>query len=186
MKVRNLTASKSTLASTSFVALSLALSLSLTSCFEEEDNAPPLTSVTDSQVEASPVPRTTEEREEEALTVDDVKLELLSSFSSRVVGATYDEFGTATNTLLDATKAWAGSLTPEDRTTAQEAWLNAISIWRRAEMFQVGPAAASGPTNEYGENYRDLNSYTFMPNLSSRFATVYGAPPRNWNLLKQK
>lgn len=142
------------------LGLSLALSLCLISCFEEEDNAIPLTSpapVTSSQVEDSSELRTTEEREgEDTLTVDGVKLELLSSFSSRVVGVTYAEFSNATKQLLDATKGWATSLTPEDRKTAQEAWLTATSIWQRAEVFQVGPAAASGEFNEFGQNYRDL------------------------------
>ena len=142
-------------------ALGLLTAFSLPGCFESEDNAPPLaaatpTENTTTQTETPVELPATEEGGEEELTVEDVKLSLLSSFSSRVVAATYAEFVTAVDELASATNQWSTSMSEEDRTAAQLAWTNAIAVWQRAEVFQVGPAAASGESNDSGQDLRDL------------------------------
>jgi predicted lipoprotein len=72
-----------------------------------------------------------------------------------------EEFKGAADALKDATEAWAED--PEDverKGAAQEAWSEAMLIWHRLEVMQIGPAGSSGSVEQGGtiggQDLRDL------------------------------
>ena len=79
---------------------------------------------------------------------DATRLAILDSQVEHVLGPTMEEFETAAIALKDATAAWssaavAGGDVVAARETAQTAWRDAMLVWQRAEMLQVGPAGSS-------------------------------------------
>lgn len=79
---------------------------------------------------------------------------VLSSLGERVILATYEEFEAKAEALEGAAAAWASSLDAADHDAARQAWVEAMDVWQRAEMFQVGPAGAMGAVVG-GEDLRD-------------------------------
>ena len=74
---------------------------------------------------------------------DDVRQALLDS-TVDVMQGELDTFVTATGALSTAVDAWAESGDAADRAAAQVAWGDAMGVWQRLEMVQVGPAGAMG------------------------------------------
>jgi predicted lipoprotein len=73
--------------------------------------------------------------------------EALVNLSERVYLPAYQAFLGKAKKLATATKSYAASLSEADRSAAQSAWKSAMAAWERAELMQVGPAAAlSGST----------------------------------------
>jgi predicted lipoprotein len=86
--------------------------------------------------------------------------EVLAHLGDSVILPTYRQFEEAAASLEEATGAYAGSLSTEDRDAAREAWRSATEVWQRAELMQVGPAGVmpseSGMTGVLGgEGIRD-------------------------------
>lgn len=79
---------------------------------------------------------------------------MLTNLGESVILATYREFETAAETLRERTAAWAASRSEADRTAAQQAWSEAIDVWQRAEVYQIGPAGVMGAIAG-GEDLRD-------------------------------
>lgn len=127
----------------------------LPGCLNEENNSPLLSqSAMESESAAGSLDGSRSERVGIA-TPEESRGLLLLSFHEKVVLPTYVSFHAAVLELEQNVSAYASSLLPEEKTSAQEAWKVAIAIWQRAEVFQVGPAAVSESTPG-GENFRDL------------------------------
>jgi predicted lipoprotein len=67
---------------------------------------------------------------------------------------TYVSFAAAADALAAATQSYAASLSSSDRDAVRQAWRDAMLIWQRAEVMQVGPAGAMGKIGA-GEDRRD-------------------------------
>jgi predicted lipoprotein len=67
---------------------------------------------------------------------------LLANLAEHVILPTYRQFNEAAESLELAAQSYAQSMTAEDLLTVQHAWNDAMDIWQRAEVIQVGPAAA--------------------------------------------
>lgn len=80
--------------------------------------------------------------------------DVLGNLGENVILATYVDFEAAAQTLEASAGSYADSLDEADHQAAQAAWSDAMQIWQRAEMFQVGPAGAMGATVG-GEDLRD-------------------------------
>jgi len=66
---------------------------------------------------------------------------MLTAIAEKVILPTVREFDQRASELASATSVWeAGG----DKTAAQSAWRDAMRVWQRKEMLQVGPAAAAG------------------------------------------
>lgn len=90
------------------------------------------------------------------------KRELLASLGEKVIVATYEEFAEKAAALEAAATAYAQSNDPADRATLQQAWRDAMAVWQRAEVMQVGPAGVSG-TTVGGQDLRDqIYSYPLV------------------------
>ncbi|MET0284181.1 MAG: imelysin family protein [Polyangiales bacterium] len=74
----------------------------------------------------------------------------------------YRTFVTLTNTLRDATRAYADTLTPASLLGAQEAWRAADAAWQELEFFRFGPAGSSALPG--GADIR--NNVYFFPDLN--------------------
>lgn len=83
---------------------------------------------------------------------------MFENLGANVVLPTYRDFAAKALSLEQAAAAWEGAVgTPTEATTreaAQQAWRDAMSIWQRAELMQVGPAGAMGSVSG-GETLRD-------------------------------
>lgn len=80
---------------------------------------------------------------------------VLASIGERVVLPTYRDFTNATQGLVTTLDAYAASLEPDDLQAAQDAWVEAMEIWERAEVMQFGPAADAGGGTPGGRDLRD-------------------------------
>lgn len=78
---------------------------------------------------------------------------VLSSVGDQVAGV-YAQFAADARGLHAAVQAWESSAAPADREAARTAWRTAMLSWQRAEVFQIGPAAAMG-TSLGGADLRD-------------------------------
>ncbi|MFW5920569.1 MAG: imelysin family protein [Polyangiales bacterium] len=72
---------------------------------------------------------------------------------------TYREFEGAAADLVTATEAYAGSGSADDRDAARQAWVDAMAVWQRAELMQVGPAGMGGTDGVAGG--RDLRDQIY-------------------------
>jgi predicted lipoprotein len=75
--------------------------------------------------------------------------------ATRVIAATYEAFSEKASTLKQATDAYAADVTPQHLSDAQAAFKAAMSVWQRAEVFQVGPAARVGSAAPGGAGMRE-------------------------------
>lgn len=105
------------------------------------------------------------------------KSALLRSFGECAV-ADYKEFSASAAALDAATAKAASDRTPASREAAQSAYKTAMNVWQRAEVFQFGPAAASGSPGG-----RDMRDPIYAWPLVSRcaieqtlFSKAYEAP----------
>jgi predicted lipoprotein len=69
---------------------------------------------------------------------------LLANVAEGVVLADYRAFVSAVEALEARIGDYAAGLDGADREAAQQAWRDAMRIWQRAEVYQLGPAAMSG------------------------------------------
>ncbi len=76
---------------------------------------------------------------------DDVR-RVLSNVGGNVILPTLREFATRARALEAATAAYETSLSEADRETARTAWRSAMDMAQRAEVYQLGPAAAVDAT----------------------------------------
>jgi len=67
---------------------------------------------------------------------------LFKNLAERVIAPTYADFTKAASALAKATVSHASSKTAGDLEAAQEAFVDAMLVWQRAEVFQVGPSAS--------------------------------------------
>ncbi len=72
------------------------------------------------------------------------KTALLQAFGECTLGA-YKDFAAASTRLEAATKKAQAESTPDAIAAARSAWNDAIDVWQRAEVLQIGPAAMTGP-----------------------------------------
>lgn len=85
---------------------------------------------------------------------------LVTELGRNVIVPTYEEFVTKAEALNVAASAWAEALraAPSETGVAPEsvrdAWRDAMAVWQRAEVMQVGPAAPQG-TRVGGRGVRD-------------------------------
>lgn len=79
---------------------------------------------------------------------------VLANLGEEVIFPTYEDFEARAEALVVAAEDYSNSLSDDDREAVQQAWAEAIDVWQRAEMFQVGPAAAMG-TSPGAEDLRD-------------------------------
>lgn len=89
---------------------------------------------------------------------DPYRISATESVAERVVGPTMVGFADRAGTLAAAAAAWADATESGDgadaRDAAAEAWNEAMLIWQRAELMQLGPAGASAYVIG-GQNLRD-------------------------------
>lgn len=84
------------------------------------------------------------------------KREILSALGNEVVLPTLRSFATEAAALETATAAYADAPSDETRTAAQAAWRDAMGVWQRAEIMQIGPAGMGGTLGVRGGlNLRD-------------------------------
>jgi predicted lipoprotein len=79
---------------------------------------------------------------------------VLSDLGENVILESYVEFEQAADDLETAAEGYAGDTSDENRQAVQQAWVDTIDVWQRAEMFQIGPAGAMGLVVG-GEDLRD-------------------------------
>ena len=72
----------------------------------------------------------------------DVHRQLLSELAGAVFLPTYQDFHVATVAFQSAAEAFAQSLSDADLSTVRAAWGDAMAVWQRAEVLQVGPAGS--------------------------------------------
>ncbi|TDP72202.1 imelysin family protein [Bradymonas sediminis] len=84
----------------------------------------------------------------------EARRDVLANLGENVIFATYVEFEQKVQVLQTKTDAYAASLDSADHEAAKVAWSDAMQVWQRAEMFQVGPAGAMGAAVA-GEDLRD-------------------------------
>lgn len=79
---------------------------------------------------------------------------LAADLGAAVVLPMYRDFAASAAALEEATAAYASSSGAEEREAARVAWQEAMAIWQRAELTQIGPA---GPMTGVagGEDFRD-------------------------------
>jgi predicted lipoprotein len=80
---------------------------------------------------------------------------LLENMAKHVIAPTYADFVAKAKALTTATARYADTVSPENLSKAQTAFRDAIGVWQRAEMFQVGPAAAVGSSAPGGKGLRE-------------------------------
>lgn len=81
------------------------------------------------------------------------KSALLANLGEQLV-ILYGQVADAADRLASATDTYAGSLDPADREAAQQAWREAMVLWQRAELTQLGPTGPMGSVLA-GEDLRD-------------------------------
>ncbi|MGM0555388.1 MAG: imelysin family protein [Myxococcota bacterium] len=84
----------------------------------------------------------------------EARRDVLANLGEDVILEAYVDFEAQAKALETAADAYADSLDPADRQQAQQAWRDAMQVWQRAEMFQVGPAGPMGAVVG-GEDMRD-------------------------------
>lgn len=85
---------------------------------------------------------------------------LATALGRNVIVPTYEEFVEKAEALNSAAREWADALRSQPSETGvapetvREAWREAMTVWQRAEVMQVGPAAPKG-TRVGGRGLRD-------------------------------
>lgn len=87
---------------------------------------------------------------------------LLKNMATRVIAPTYADFVDKAEALSKATDSYASSTSPEGLTRAQSAFKDAMRVWQRAEVLQIGPAARVGSSTPGGAGFRER--IYFWPN----------------------
>jgi predicted lipoprotein len=78
------------------------------------------------------------------------KREVLANLGENVMLPAYRDFATAAAALETATASLRADPSEANRAAAQQAWRDAATAWQAAEMFQLGPAGASGDMGVVG------------------------------------
>ena len=79
---------------------------------------------------------------------------VLKHLAEGVIVPTYESFLVKAMTLEGALRVYAADPSEPKRDAAQAAWRDAMLVWQRAELFQVGPAGVMGQTPG-GQDLRD-------------------------------
>lgn len=79
---------------------------------------------------------------------------LFQNLAERVIAPTYAEFTKVTGELSTACASYAKSQSPDDLKGAQAAFVKAMLVWERAEVFQVGPSATQSDATPGGQGLR--------------------------------
>lgn len=79
---------------------------------------------------------------------------VLANLGENVILATYVDFEARAEALETAASTHADTQDDANRQAVQDAWDEAMQVWQRAEMFQLGPAGAMGAVVG-GEDLRD-------------------------------
>ncbi len=79
---------------------------------------------------------------------------LFKNLAERVIAPTYADFARSTTRLAKAADAYATSLADDDLKDARAAFVDAMLIWERAEVFQVGPSAPVSASSPGGQGFR--------------------------------
>jgi predicted lipoprotein len=87
------------------------------------------------------------------------KREILGHLGETIFLPTYRELATAAAALESATAAFEADPSDDHRAAAQQTWRDAMALWQQAELFQLGPAGASGDMGVIGG--RDLRSEVY-------------------------
>jgi predicted lipoprotein len=74
----------------------------------------------------------------------DRKREILGSLGGTVIRPALQDFAAAAEALEAAAAAHAADPSDANRVAAQDAWIEAMSVWQRAELMQLGPAGMGG------------------------------------------
>ena len=83
-----------------------------------------------------------------------VRRAVLAHLAGEVITPLYADFLDRARALQQATERWRTSGEPADREAAQQTWREAMALWQRAELTQLGPAGAMGQVAG-GEDLRD-------------------------------
>lgn len=98
----------------------------------------------------------------------DRKREVLASLGANVILPTYRDFAASAAALEAATATLASDPSEANRTAAQDAWVAAIAIWQRAEMFPIGIAGMSGTQGVVGGMDLGDEIYSFPNTITCR------------------
>lgn len=79
---------------------------------------------------------------------------LLKHLGEQVILRTYEEFADKAGALRTALSTYADTQTQDNHAAAQEAFRDALLVWERAELFQVGPAAEETNFNPGAQGFR--------------------------------
>ncbi len=83
-----------------------------------------------------------------------LRADVVRSLGENVVLPVYEEFASRADSLVSDLDAYAAAPSVDTRRAAQDAWSRAIDLWQRAELMQLGPAAAAD-LSAGGEDFRD-------------------------------
>ena len=134
-----------------FICLLMGISLAVSGCSSEPDavasvDAGNTTDVANPQGDTEPAaPDGASTQQDSGLfgeTPADVHRALLASLAEHVIVTTYTEFLAASEALVTATAAYAANPGVEAQLGAREAFGDAMDLWQRAEVLQVGPAGS--------------------------------------------
>jgi len=64
---------------------------------------------------------------------------MVNNLAANVMQPTFDEFESAAMALEGAVSTYQGDPTPANKEAAQDAWKQAMAVWQRAELMQLGP-----------------------------------------------
>lgn len=64
---------------------------------------------------------------------------MIDNLASNVMQPTFETFQTRTTTLVEKVEAYADNPGSPEKEQAREAWRQAMAVWQRAELMQVGP-----------------------------------------------
>lgn len=84
----------------------------------------------------------------------EARRDVLANLGEHVILATYVDFEAKAQALETSANAYASSLDAADLQGVQDAWDDAMHVWQRAEIFQVGPAGEMGAAVG-GQDLRD-------------------------------
>jgi predicted lipoprotein len=83
-----------------------------------------------------------------------LRIEVLERLSYEVIPALLDEFVAASKRLESAAASHGQAPGEATRGAARQAWVDAMDIWQRVELVQIGPLGAMGSV-EGGQDLRD-------------------------------
>ena len=134
------------------IATTLVLAFSLASCGATPPAPSSDTASTDTV--APPDVPMTDQGGPRTVTSEEIKRAILGHVAEDVVLPTLTAFKEKADALAQATEAYANDVSPEKLVAAQQAWREAMTVWQRAEMMQLGPAGVMGEVLG-GKDYRD-------------------------------